>query len=290
MAEVTREDVQGADEKTGDGDAPKPVFNPSAPPKDKEPEGQPSAPQSPPEAPSGAEKAPSGEGEPSAPDLDGFSFPDHESVPELLRGKKGSEAVRAYQTLFDTSKRMAAYMQQQQNQPAQPPAQPVQQAQQTEPLLTSDDFISGDPDVIEQKLGQLFERKAAPLLADIYKGMTIQTMHAAKSNLPHYSKYEQEILQELSQTPINQTANFNTWKDAHDRVVARHIDDIANERMKNRPTPPVTERGGGTAPQGSDVSGELTADDIKIADGLGVSREVFARMKGVYNARTGEVS
>lgn len=284
MGEITREDVKAAeaevDTQEGTPGKLKPASAPPAQPAATEQEEPGTAPTGPLEPASGDGRAPSAS---EGPDLDAISFPDHESVPELLRGKKGSEAVKAYQTLFDTSKRMAAYLQQQQTQPQPHPAQP----QQTEPLFNSDDFISGDPAAIEEKMGQLFMRKAAPLLTDIYRGMTLQTMQTARSTLPHFAKYEAEIMAELNPLPINQTANYATWKDAHDRVVARHIDEIAAERGRQRPPIPVTERGNSAPP--ADTSTDLTPDDIKIADGLGVSRELFARMKGVYAGRTGEV-
>ena len=297
MAEVTRADVAAAtapdggeggnDPKGAGGETTtptKPFFNPAAPPAEPKTEGPPAPVTAPPTAPDGPSTASTGD-EPS--DLDGFSFPDREDIPELLRGKKGSAAVQAYKTLFDTSKRLAAYVRQMEQNPTAAPAAPTAPAK-TEPLFSSDDLIGGDPSVFEEKLGQLFERKAAPLLADVYRGLTLQTMNTAKTTLPHYKDYEGEILQELSRTPINLTARFDVWKDAHDRVVARHIDEITAARTTTRPPPPVTERGRGEGPSGGgDLA--LNADEQKIADGLGVSHAVFARMKQIYNANTGEM-
>ena len=223
-----------------------------------------------------------------------YVFPDDPSIPEIIRGKKASEAASVVGTLFDTSKRMADYLRQQAGAPpaASPPmAQPNTTTAAPEIVFDKDDFLTGEPAAIQTKIERIFEQKAQPFLLDIYRGLTISSLNTARQTLPHFQRYEPEILQEMAHVPINLTAHYQTWKDAHDRVTSRHIDEIMAERARARPTPPVTERGNGQTVQAQQQglqAVQLDSDDVRIADGLGVPRDVFLRMKNLYaNATKG---
>ena len=218
--------------------------------------------------------------EPQTPPVDEeYVYPDDPNIPEQLRGRKASEAARLFNDVFATARNAMQLLTtqqapQQQQQPHTPP----------EPIFGDDDFVTGRASDIEQKLGQLFERRAQPFLVEVYTNMSMLNMQNARQILPHYAKYEHEIMAELGRQPVNMTANFSVWKDAHDRVVARHVDEISQERARNKPPVPVTERGGGAERQSNVV--ELSADDKRIAEGLGVSPEVFLRYKTAYDANS----
>lgn len=253
--EITREDLKVDDPPKGEvktGEEPKaPVVEP------KESGGD-----EPPETPSAVEE---------------YVYPDDPSVPEPLRGKKASEAIGVFNTLQTLSQgvvRQLKAVQENANRTREP----------EKPIFEKDEFVTGEPDKIEEKLTTLFEKKATPFMVDMYTGLSSMAMANAEASLPYFKKYKAEIVAEASQLPVNKTARLETWKEIHDRVATRHVNEIAAELNKPKPPAHPIERGSGKSPTSSGGETELTSDDKSIADGLGLDYTTFKKYKKLYSS------
>lgn len=266
--EITREDLQGVNPppEGGEKGGEKPPFNPNAGDKPAELQGGPKEPE-------GGE--PKKEVKPSV--VEEYIYPNDDSVPEPLRGKKASEAVGVFNTLQTLSQGVVKQLRTIQEQNANKPKEPAK------PIFDKDEFVTGEPDKIEEKLSQLFETKATPFMVDMYSGLSSMAMVNAENAFPYFKKYKAEIMAEASQMPVNKTAHLNTWKEIHDRVASRHVNEIAADLNNSKPPAPVVERGGGDPPGGGGET-EMDADDRKIADGMGVSYSEFKKFKKLYSS------
>lgn len=199
-----------------------------------------------------------------------------DDIPEELRGKTMREAMQTYNGIKNFAQGLTArQMQQQQVAPAPAPAQ--------EPVsFTEEDFLGADPQVFQQKLDQFFAQRTQPMLVEYYTGQAQMQYQNAKNNprMKYFKDYEGEILQMAQQLPVNQVANPSTWEGLYSIVVQRHLDEIIQkEASRPKPRVPVTERGTGAGTGRKTRTPQLTAQERKVADALGISHDQYARLQ-----------
>lgn len=211
-----------------------------------------------------------------------YVYPEDYDVAEF-RGKKASEVASMFRAVRGSAENLATQLKTRNEAPP-----PPREEKPAGPLFGKDDFIDPHASNVEEKITQLFQRTAAPLILDVYRANTVNAVLIARRELPHFQRFEQEIMAEVANEPINRTANFNFWREVHDKVAGRHAEEIGRDAAarasKERPAPPPSERGrgSGNAASNANAAVELTAEEKKMADGLGIPHKEWARMKPFF--------
>lgn len=204
-----------------------------------------------------------------------------DDVPEELRGRSPAEALQTYRALQTIARQLAAAQQQ--------PAQTAQSLPAVE--ITEDDLgYSADPKVLQGKIEQLLAAKTQPYIQSLHQQQSMSNYQQARTTLPHFQRYEQEILQHAQQLNVEQTANPQTWVWLHNQVAAMHMDEIIADKIKEataaasaapaRPAAPVTERGSAPAPNGGkSKKPDLSPEELAVVRGLGITPEQFVKQR-----------
>ena len=103
--------------------------------------------------------------------------------------------------------------------------------------LTKEDLLLADPNVVNAKISAIFAEKARPVLVEQYTKMSHQAIALAKQDkkaMPHWDKYEDEILKEAAPLSVDVTANMSTWKHLYATVIGRHQEEIIEEEVARR--------------------------------------------------------
>lgn len=187
-----------------------------------------------------------------------------EHIPQELQGINVTALLNTYATQKDMMRQLLT-------QPAAPSAGGTESDADilAQLNLTEEELgVGSNPASVQDKLSKLLEAKVGPVIRQqqfqILNTRSLLNMTQAREVLPHFKKYEAEIVMEASKKDVTETANPQTWKDLHDMVVARHQEEIIAERLaegSKRPKPQFSERGKGKSGGGSDKKRSTLSDE-----------------------------
>lgn len=162
--------------------------------------------------------------------------------------------------------------------------------------LTKEELLTGDPDVVNRKLDALFSAKATPVVTELYRVASYNSLAAAKTDasMPYFQDYEDEIVRLANDLPLNVTANPQTWKHLYSRVVSLHQDEIIEkeierrtkdkggeekppERNGRRPDPSGSTGDAGRGGPPAAAQRQLSTEQKRMARLLGVSEEDYLK-------------
>jgi uncharacterized membrane protein len=185
-----------------------------------------------------------GDDKDKAPSFSDFHVPDdHED--ESLRGLSGAELISTLNASKELTKRAIEQANSASNAAnaaanaanvaAAAGVKTVEPAAPT--VLTKEDLLLADPDVVNKKIADIFAEKARPVLIEQYNKMSHQAIALArqdKEKMPHWDRYEAEIIKEAAPLSLNVTANMSTWTHLYATVIGRHQNELIEEEVVRR--------------------------------------------------------
>ena len=220
--------------------------------------------------------------EPEAPPSPLEAVLDGEEIPEKFKGKTPKQIMDEFKDLEQTASRKDQEIErlQQVKPPETPPPSEKEKRglteEEWEALLLKNPGLAVDQRV-QQRMASEFQQRVNPLIGPVIHGRIVEEKRRAEAE-PDWKEYKDEVERFMSQVPVGQQIQPNSWLATLQFVRGRRLGEKTRETELQEKMGAGAEKPTPKSPAAGPSKKTLTPEQAKAAAGLGFTEEDYIKI------------